>query len=185
MIEHRLIERMIEMMRAELANIQETNQVDSLFISMAVDFIRVYADQTHHGKEEDILFRDLEAKRSTLTQEHQRTMDELIQEHIYGRGEVKALVTFNQRIIDGDQDAVEGITTHLKNLVDFYPKHIEKEDKHFFIPCMDYFSKKKQQEMLEEFWEFDRKMIHEKYKAVVNAWEKNRERSLLAEARQA
>ena len=45
--------------------------------------------------------------------------------------------------------------------------HIEKEDKHFFIPAMDYFSRDEQQKMLDEFREFDRKMIHEKYRAMV------------------
>ena len=25
-------------------------------------------------------------------------------------------------------------------MTDFYPKHIEKEDKRFFLPCMNYFT---------------------------------------------
>ncbi len=32
---------------------------------------------------------------------------------------------------------------------------------------MDYFSGAEQQAMLDRFWEFDRKMIHEKYRRVV------------------
>jgi len=31
-------------------------------VDVAVDFIVTYADRTHHGKEEDILFRDLQDK---------------------------------------------------------------------------------------------------------------------------
>ncbi len=53
----------------------------------------------------------------------------------------------------------------------FYPVHIEKEDKHFFLPCLGYFSKEEQDIMLGEFWEFDRKMIHEKYRKVVETRE--------------
>ena len=30
----------------------------SRFVDAVVDFIRVYADRTYHGREEDILFRD-------------------------------------------------------------------------------------------------------------------------------
>jgi hypothetical protein len=35
-----------------------------------------------------------------------------------------------------------------------------------------YFSEQEDQAMLDEFWEFDRKMIHEKYISVVESFEK-------------
>jgi len=43
-----------------------------------------------------------------------------------------------------------------KTLLDFYPRHIEKEDKHFFIPCMEYFSEAEKEAMLKEEWELIR-----------------------------
>jgi hemerythrin-like domain-containing protein len=52
----------------------------------------------------------------------------------------------------------------LAALVDFYPRHIEKEDKHFFLPCMEYFSDEEQKSVLEEEQEFDRGFIHRLYK---------------------
>ncbi|MGE5790278.1 MAG: hemerythrin, partial [Syntrophaceae bacterium] len=55
----------------------------------------------------------------------------------------------------------------LKELVDFYPGHIEKEDKRFFFPCLEYFTQAEQDRMLQEFRDFDRNMIHEKYRTVV------------------
>jgi hemerythrin-like domain-containing protein len=58
MIEHRLIERMLKVVEGVVADIEATQKVDPVFIDTAVDFIRFYADRTHHGKEEDILFRD-------------------------------------------------------------------------------------------------------------------------------
>ena len=45
----------------------------------------------------------------------------------------------------------------LEELVAFYPRHIEKEDKHFFYPILDYFSAAEQDAMLREFNEFDRR----------------------------
>jgi len=69
MIEHRLIERMIGLMSQELERIRnniavdpEFAFVDPVFIDTAVDFLRIYADRCHHGKEEDILFAELAAK---------------------------------------------------------------------------------------------------------------------------
>jgi hemerythrin-like domain-containing protein len=55
------------------------------------------------------------------------------------------------------------IFARLATLVDFYPKHIEKEDKVFFPLIQAYLSKENEQAMIGEFWEFDRKMIHEKF----------------------
>jgi hypothetical protein len=43
-----------------------------------------------------------------------------------------------------------------------------KEDKSFFYPSLEYFSKEEQDQMLQEFWEFDRKLIHEKYQKIVD-----------------
>jgi len=56
--------------------------------------------------------------------------------------------------------------------VDLYPKHIELEDAHFFFPCQDLLSKEESEKMLNEFWEFDRKMIHDKYSEIVLSLEK-------------
>ena len=40
MIEHRLIERMLEVVRNQISFIDRTNAIDSVFIDTTVDFIR-------------------------------------------------------------------------------------------------------------------------------------------------
>jgi len=80
------------------------------------------------------------------------------------------LVEAAQNYIDGDKKGLSVISDSLRALVEFYPKHIEKEDKHFFIPVMGYFSQDEQNCMLKEGNDFDQKLIHEKYeKTVVEA----------------
>ena len=165
MIEHRLIERMISLIKDALVQIESTHKVDPVFVDTAVDFIRTYTDRTHHGKEEDILFRDL--SKLPLSVEDQRVMTELIEEHVFGRQTTKALVEANTRYRNGDASALREIVSRLRTLVDFYPKHIAKEDKVFFPASRAYFTVEEDQAMLAEFWEFDRKMIHEKYKSIV------------------
>lgn len=166
MIEHRLIERMLTIIQDALVEAEKSKKIDPVFVDTAVDFVQTYADRAHHGKEEDILFRDL--KRKGLSEADQRVMDELIEEHLFGRITTKALVEANTRYRNGDSSALEEIVRCLHTLVDFYPTHIEKEDKVFFPAARAYFSEAEDQAMLDEFWEFDRKMIHEKYKAVVD-----------------
>lgn len=170
MIEHRLIERMIALIRRTVDRIDTTGQVDPVVIDTAVDFIKTYADRTHHGKEEDILFRDLDRK--MLSDEDRRMMDELIRDHVFARSTTAALVGANNRYRRGDAAALSDITANLSTLAEFYPVHIRKEDDIFFPASRAYFSDVEEQAMLDEFREFDRKMIHEKYTAVVERMER-------------
>jgi hemerythrin-like domain-containing protein len=172
MIEHRLIERLIKILQIELEMIENTKEVDPFFIDLSVDFIRTYADQTHHGKEEDILFREL--KKKDLTSEHQKVMNELIEEHKFGRKITKELFNVKERYINGDREALQDIMKKIQTLIDFYPKHIDKEDNHFFIPIMNYFSEKEKEMMLKEGQISDRRMIHRKYDNLVKDFEEMR-----------
>ena len=170
MIEHRLIERMILLIKDALAQVESTSTVDPVLVDTTVDFIRTYADRTHHGKEEDILFRDLSKR--TLSAEDQRVMKELVEEHVFGRQTTRALAEANTRYRNGDESALADVASALRTLVEFYPKHIEKEDQVFFPATRAYFTDEEDQAMLAEFREFDRKMIHEKYASVVEELEK-------------
>lgn len=117
MVEHRLIERMLAVIRQTLERIANTGEVDPLFVDTAVDFIVMYADRTHHGKEEDILFRDLQEK--NLSKADEQVMDELIEEHIFGRQTTKTLIQANTHYRQGDASALETIAAKLRTLVDF------------------------------------------------------------------
>jgi len=165
MIEHRLIERMLNVVQRMLERVEQTHAIDPFFVDTAVDFIRIYADRTHHGKEEDILFRDLRKK--DLSNKDRQLMNDLIADHIFGRTTTKALVEANIRYRKGDEAALGEVTAHLQTIVNFYPEHIKKEDVVCFPAFRAYFSDEEDQAMLAEFGEFDRKMIHEKYMAVI------------------
>jgi hemerythrin-like domain-containing protein len=172
MIEHRLIEEMLKVIQRTLEHVEQSQVIDPYFVDTAVDFIRVYADHTHHGKEEDILFKELRNK--PLTDEDRRVMNDLIEDHIFGRTITKGLVEANTRYRGGNGAALGEVMICLKTLVEFYPKHIKQEDDVFFPASRRYFSETEDQAMLKEFWEFDRKMIHEKYRAVVKAFLEDR-----------
>lgn len=162
MIEHRLIERMIALLREESERLGRGDVFDPVFIRMAVDFFRTYADMCHHGKEEDILFRDL--KKKPISAEHKKILDELLEEHARAR---KLVGRLSSETDASREDAVNCI----KEMDELYTCHIEKEDKRFFLPVMVYFSKEEQEKMLEEFFDFDRTVIHKKYSGIVESLE--------------
>jgi hemerythrin-like domain-containing protein len=165
MIEHRLIEKMLEFVKQQVSLIDTQKSINPVIVDTVVDFIKTYADRTHHGKEEDILFRELSKKQ--MSAEDQKGMDELVEEHRYGRRLVQELVQARKRYVAGSNEALGVIRENLALLADFYPKHIEKEDKVFFPNTEKYFTTTELDSMLQEFWEFDKMMIHEKYKSVV------------------
>ncbi len=138
MWEHRLIEQIIPLIQIETQNIRSSNRADVAFIEKAVDFFRTYADRTHHGKEEDILFAQLNKK--TLPGPLATTMKELMDEHVIARKNVLSITNALQGYISGRDDELGVILTGLTNLIGLYPGHIEKEDKNFFFPAMDCFS---------------------------------------------
>jgi hemerythrin-like domain-containing protein len=165
MKEHRRIEKMIALIEDEISRIRQSTKVDPAFIDAAVDFIRTYADRTHHGKEEDILFASLEDKQ--LSADHAALMKELVEEHVYARGVVAELIHAKDTYVH-DGGRIDPVVAQLEKLVRFYPAHIEKEDKVFFPAAMEYLSADGKKGMLQEFDEFDREMIHEKYMKLVD-----------------
>ncbi len=176
MIEHRLIERMITLMRRELERVRanilvdpEFAFVDPVFIDTAVDFMRTYGDHCHHGKEENLLFAELAKKE--LAPDLKKILDELTEEHKLAREYTKELVKAKEDYLREEPEAVNQILFYLDKLTAMYPSHILKEDQHFFISVMNYFTPEEKAAMLARMWEFDRQLIHEKYGGTVAAIE--------------
>jgi hemerythrin-like domain-containing protein len=169
MIEHRLIERAIGLLKAAANRMRTPRTVDIAFPDDLLDFFRTYADMIHHGKEEEILFREL--ARKEISEEHRGIMNGLIAEHAYARSAIGGIGRDNVRLRAGDSDALGHMLAQIDELLEMYPRHIETEDKHFFFPVLAYFSRDEQDSMLDEFWEFDKRMIHEKYRRLIEALE--------------
>ena len=167
--EHRLIERFIKLITKEMGRIAKTQKVEPNFIVVSVDFFRTYADRYHHGKEEGILFNGLSQKK--LSDIDEKMMLELIMEHAYARRTVNSLETLKETYLAGKVDTLKDILQSLKALVELYPTHIEKEDKHFFLPSMTYFTKQEQEEMLNKFMDFNRGFTDKKYQQVITMLE--------------
>jgi hemerythrin-like domain-containing protein len=172
MVEHRLIERMVKLIRDRLSRAKDEGKVDPGFVDAVVDFFRIYADRTHHGKEEDILFEDLSDR--DLSEKDAQMMEKLLEDHRKGRRIVSGLAEANQAYRDGDENALEKIQDRFEQLLGLYPQHIQKEDKVFFPASMEYMDSPEKDSMLEKMWEFDRNMIHEKYTQVVERYQANK-----------
>jgi hemerythrin-like domain-containing protein len=173
MREHRVIERVIAILRDELADIAQKGTVDYRLLDFAVLFFRKYADRCHHGKEEDMLFMAL--KQKPLSAEHVNMIDELIAEHAFARNIVERLGAAKENQPQAGRPPHD-IIDCIETLTVFYPKHIEKEDKYFFFPSLQYLSRDEQDAMLAGFQEFDAKLIHEIFVDTITEMEARKKR---------
>jgi hemerythrin-like domain-containing protein len=150
--EHTLILEIISLLEKIVSS---STSVHSKMKEKIIDFFKTYADQTHHGKEENILFRECQKKE--LSHQLQKLLDELYQEHRIAREYISML--------SGLQDQ-EKIHSLLKEIIALYKQHIDKENHQFFVPILNYFSDQELDKMLKEFKKFDEEMIHKKYSLV-------------------
>ena len=172
MIEHRLIERMLDLVDKAVLSAANNQKIDTQFLDSLVDFIRWYADKTHHGKEEALLFREVAKK--DMSSEHRALLTELLSDHDFGRRTTGEIREATEKFRQGIPGSLPTLMEKCMTLTRFYHGHIEKEDIKFFPAGMIYLSEQEKELMLQEFREADRKMIHAKYVAVVEQYEKSK-----------
>lgn len=165
--EHKLILQVVDFISKEIEQIRTNKKVNPDTITAFVDFFRTYADRFHHGKEEGLLFKELSQRQ--LNDSDQIMMSDLITEHAFARKTVTALDNAKQEFIYGKKDALNDILNLLSTLIELYPKHIEKEDKRFFYPCMAYFGEQEKQEMQSNFLGFNQNFTDKRYKQIIDA----------------
>lgn len=169
MIEHRLIERMIALLDQQKRAIDGGGAPDNGLLAAAADFLRTYAEQCHYGKEEKLLFTRLRAK--PMPPEMMQAMDRLIADHERARALISGLEGLVERGRKGDAATGREISSILAELVKLSPDHIHREDREFFPEAMRYLTKEESAELLAQFTEFDHKLLHEKYGAIVKRME--------------
>jgi hemerythrin-like domain-containing protein len=98
---------------------------DIRLLAEIVEFLRVYADQYHHAKEEDLLFPALE--RNGVPAQG-CPLGALKHEHVAGRALVTDLATIVTDSRAGVDVSRQALVKCLQGLVALYPSHIWKED---------------------------------------------------------
>jgi hemerythrin-like domain-containing protein len=154
--EHRLMERMVDLMREEIKCIRQTECVDLAFIDAVFDFIENYTGQMHYQKE-DILFHELSRKK--ISNEDFMMMSELLEEHQAGRKLTGELLKARDNFGSGDPNSLPEIIGCLNAIITFFPQHIQKEEGLFFPRSEGYFNEKELQTMFREFRDFNEAMV--------------------------
>jgi hemerythrin-like domain-containing protein len=93
-------------------------------LEQLLDFFKGFVDKCHHGKEEDVLFPELE--RLGVRREG-GPIGVMLSDHELGRGHVRALGENLERLRRGEAKAAAGIVEHARAYRDMLQAHISKE----------------------------------------------------------
>jgi hemerythrin-like domain-containing protein len=131
--EHQTILLMIRILEKMSDRLEAGEKVDPLHLEQAVDFIKIFADKCHHGKEEDLLFPAME---EAGIPRDGGPLGVMLREHTEGRNYVKAMTGALTGIKEGDHRAAELFAENARNYGALLSEHIFKED-HILYPMAD------------------------------------------------
>jgi hemerythrin-like domain-containing protein len=169
MHEHRAIERVIGLLFQASEKIQsgETVPVDSL--AKAHGFIRNFADQCHHAKEEGVLFKMM-GEKGVPTQGG--PIGVMLMEHDQGRRYAAGIKAALPGYAEGDREASASLVSSIRGYGNLLLAHIQKEDQILYPLSDRIFSEAEKTELMDEFERVEREVTgpgeHEKHMALID-----------------
>lgn len=165
--EHRAIEMMLRILSAVDKKIEAGEKIPQEHLEKIVEFIRVFADQCHHGKEEDLLFPAME---EAGMPRDGGPLAVMLQEHNNGRDYVKAM---SEAVISKD---LEKFRENAEAYADLLDQHIDKEDNVLYPMADNCLSANKNSQLMEQFAQVEEEKIgagkHEEFHQLLRDLEK-------------
>lgn len=152
MSEHRVIEVVLACLDKMADHAFHTGKVDVASARDAVSFLRTFADQCHHGKEEARFFPAME--RCGLPADAGPTAV-MRQEHEMGRGHVRRMEAAAAEYEKGAASAADRFAFEARGFVELLRDHIAKEDQVLFPMADRMLSPAAQAELLGDFGHFE------------------------------
>ncbi|MDD5934515.1 MAG: hemerythrin domain-containing protein [Clostridiales bacterium] len=126
MEEHQNILRMVKVIRKACFQIMEKREMNQDDFHKMIDFIRTYADTHHHGKEEKIMFKQMQDRLGRIG-ENLITHGMLV-EHDLGRLHMQELEAAMERVKAGDEESYLDVIANAISYTHLIERHIKKED---------------------------------------------------------
>jgi hemerythrin-like domain-containing protein len=152
MNEHRRIEKVLGSLETFCVDVEAGLTPDRGVLAQYAAFFRGYADASHHGKEEDVLFARMIERGFSRESGPVAVM---LYEHVVGRGHVGALRQAGEGT--GPVSAVETqlVLEHASAFVPHLRAHIQKEDRILYPMALRLLTGPELDAILTEFEAFD------------------------------
>ncbi len=122
--EHRMIISVMDILEKICLVMEDGKKVDPADLEQIVEFLKVFADHSHHAKEEDLLFPAME--KAGVPREG-GPIGVMLAEHDEGRGYIQEISAGIEKYkINGS--GAEEIIENAQNYINLLRQHIDKED---------------------------------------------------------
>jgi len=123
--EHAGVGRMLGIMDAMTRRARSGEKLEYGDLAQTIEFLRVFVDQCHHTKEEELLFPAMRAANMKSAEE---TIVILLADHAKGREAVAGIATAAQRLAEGDKSAGAELADVISGYTRLLRAHIRREE---------------------------------------------------------
>ncbi len=154
--EHDAIQTMLKITETVCSKLESQEPVNPEHLKQIVEFIQVFADRCHHGKEEDLLFKALEA---VGVPKEGGPIGVMLMEHDMGRRYVKKMSEAATAYGKGSREAAKQFIDNARNYVILLSQHIFKENNVLFPLADRLLPEETQDKLVEQFEVVEREKI--------------------------
>jgi len=146
--DHRVIEQVLRLLELTSTKLESGENVPVDILKKALDFIRNFADNYHHRKEEDLLFKRMGEKGFGI---EGGPITVMLDEHNTGRGYTRALSEGIDKYAADCDNARKEIAENARNYTRLLATHIMKEDNILYTLADKILPQNQQEELLDKF----------------------------------
>ena len=151
--EHEKILIFLGILQRICAGLEAKRDINPRYLGQVIEFIKIFVDKFHHGKEEDLLFPEM---RKIGVRRESGRISELMIDHIKGRSLVREMNLAALRYGKYDREAPALFVERAKSYISLLIEHIRKEDETYFPMVEKALSEKQKKELLKSFEELEK-----------------------------
>lgn len=167
--EHRAIELMLDILESACAKLEAGNSVDHQHLEDMTEFLKIFADKRHHGKEEDLLFPALQ--KAGIPQ-NGGPVAAMLREHDMGRGYIRGMSQSLAKMKEAGNGAAAVFTDNAQSYIFLLRQHIDKENNILFQIADMHLAEATQIELIKEFDKVEEERIghgkHEEFHRLID-----------------
>jgi hemerythrin-like domain-containing protein len=170
MAEHNAVLLALQILEKIEVGLAEKREEAPGHLGQLLDFLKGFVDRCHHGKEEDVLFPEMERRG---VRREGGPVGVMLMEHELGRRHIRTMSEGLDRLQRGDADAVSAVVQGAREYSDLLRAHIQKENNILFPMADRLVPEDVAARIAEQFDEIERDRVgegkHEAYHAMLHA----------------
>jgi len=156
--EHENILSFLGILGRMCTGLEAKRSMSFLHLGYAIEFMKIFVDKIHHGKEEGMLFPMM---RNAGGHKESGQVSELMIDHIKGRSLSRDMDLAASRYGEYDRDAAARLVERAKSYISLLTKHIGRENEIYFPIVEKLLTEKHKKELWGSFEEVDKTMTRE------------------------